>query len=68
MGNVVSNCFVIYYDNGTFVTINPVIYIKRPMDEFLEPGESVLVFDTVFTASKYIRENCPGLEKVRVCA
>lgn len=54
MDKVVTNCFVIFIDDGVSVRVQSVIYLYRP-DPGL--GESLLHFDNVFEAKKYIRAN-----------
>lgn len=54
MENVVDACFVIFKDDGETVKVQSVIYLYKPD---LGLGESLLHFDNVFEAKKYIRAN-----------
>lgn len=68
MGELISTCFVMIYDNGIVVQVDYIIYLTKPNPENLFPGESILVFSNPFEAKNYIQKNTIGSEPITIAS
>lgn len=68
MSNVVATCYVVIYDDGILVSVEPTIYLTKP--EHIGLNEKLRVFSDVFKARAYIMSHLiPGCGvKVEIAA
>lgn len=62
MENVVSTCFVMFCEREDSVKVYSTIYLYRPV---VGNGESLIKFDNIFEAKKYIEANTPGIRRIQ---
>ena len=67
MPSLITHCYVVVYDDGVIVDIEPVIHLTQPALP-LGHYEVAHIFQNVFLANRYIKENTVGEIKVTVAA